>query len=151
MPVYLSRVMCASMESASRTRHSTNRRAIASHRGIYPRTANGRSPNSHHRVPMTSTVPAAGSSGPWSQNHDPLPLCLRPLISEQISWYVLRCNTIGQSNQKHASNTLKQTMTTAMDMRLWCIVKNKLQIQVSSHRSKCGWYPPLSATSEGIV
>ena len=71
--------MCASMESASRTRHSTNRRAIASHRGISPRTANGRSPNSHHRVPMTSTVPAAGSSGPWSQNHDPLPLrqCLQ--------------------------------------------------------------------------
>ena len=50
-----------------------------------------------------------------------------------------------------ASSTLKQTMTTAMDMRLWCIVKNKLQIQVSSHRSKCGWYPPLSATSAGIV
>ena len=88
-------VMCASMKSASRTHHSTNRRAIASHRGISPRTANGRSPNSHHRVPMTSTVPAAGISGPWSQNHDPLPLrqCLqikKPIKSVNIPSILLR-------------------------------------------------------------
>ena len=39
-----------------------------------------------------------------------------------------------------ASSTLKQTMTTAMDMRLWCIVKNKLQIiDIASTMMPCNY------------
>ena len=71
----------------------------ARHRGISPRTANGRSPNSHHRVPMTSTVPAAGSSGPWSQNHDPLPLrqCLQIKKNDKKCQYPVNTFETGMS------------------------------------------------------